>query len=344
LMTYENWVPRSVMIGYIRTAIGLHLGLYLLRLFRQFTGWVKDGAPHPACLNCPVDPESPHPFSECPYAFQNAQSDKSQILPSLVVDMGDDHTSHMASISMDNCAQIYSSMNNYIPAVFTVNQLFRYAETPAYRRIHSNQPEKVTDVLSLLEAPTVEMDAHFNNLLSTILANDSQETERPEVDAILNMQGLSLLETYIELVSLQKAANYKGALTEQLDSVFMKNSDTCLERQGKGKKNRRRWHMGSRLLEFFVQIAVLEKSVGAEGQRFHSRPILIDDFISWLEDRYGLSILPHWVDPTIEDNRAANANLQILKRRLREIGFFTDLSDAYNTQTIHPRYSIKTKS
>ena len=50
--------------------------------------------------------------------------------------------------------------------------------------------------------------------------------------------------------------------------------------------------------------------------------------------------MPNWPEATIEDNKAFNGNLHNLKRRLREIGFYTDLSDAYNTQTIRPRYSI----
>lgn len=341
LIAYEHWVPRAVMIGYLRTAIGLHLAQYMLRHFRQLAGWVRDGAAHPACLNCPVDPESPRPFTGCPYAFQNPQADSAQALPALLVDLGDDHTSHMANLAMENCAEIYAVMNNYIQSVFTVNQLFRYAETQAYRRRHPNPPNKVADVLPLLAEPSLEMDAHFDNLILSLIASEGQEEERPEVEAILKMEELSNLEKFVELVSLVKAANYRKRLTEQIDSLSMKNTDTGLLRQGKGKTNRRRWFLGSRLLEFFVQIAVLEGSSSREKARFHSRPILIDEFVRWLEERYGLAILPRWADPTIEDNRAANANLQHLKRRLREIGFFTDLSDAYNTQTIHPRYAIE---
>ena len=71
LLVYEKHVPRSVMIGYLRTAIGFHLGLYLLRLFRQLTGWVQDKGAHPDCRNCPVTPSHPQPFACCPYAFQN---------------------------------------------------------------------------------------------------------------------------------------------------------------------------------------------------------------------------------------------------------------------------------
>jgi hypothetical protein len=67
---------------------------------------------------------------------------------------------------------------------------------------------------------------------------------------------------------------------------------------------------------------------------------LIDDFTIWLRERYGLVILPNKLDASIEDNKSFNQNLNNLKRRLREIGFYTDLSDAYNTQTIRPRYPI----
>jgi hypothetical protein len=101
------------------------------------------------------------------------------------------------------------------------------------------------------------------------------------------MKDLLPIETFVELVSLERTYNYRRELTRQLDAVFMKNTDTCLLRQGKGTKNRRRWYMGSRLLEFLVQIAVLEQEGEGPSSRFVSRPILIDDFITWMKERYG---------------------------------------------------------
>lgn len=43
---------------------------------------------------------------------------------------------------------------------------------------------------------------------------------------------------------------------------------------------------------------------------------------------------------TLEEHRAFRKNLRDLKDRLREIGFYDDLSDAYNAQTIRPRYRL----
>ena len=340
LLVYEKHVPRSVMIGYIRTAIGFHLGLYLLRLFRQLSGWVQDKSPHPNCRNCPVTPNEPHPFANCPYAFQNQNADKQSFVGEIILDMGDDHTSHMGQIAMDNCAAVYDSMNDYIRAVFMVNQLFQYTKSSTFQRRFPNaQTQTVIDVLRLLENPPDGMAEYFHQRIDAILPDGAAE-ERPEVRSIFDMKDLPPWETFVELVALERTTNYRKEYTRQLDSVFMKNQDTSLMRQGKGKKNRRRWYLGSQLLEFLVQTAVLHSEGSGAGVRFVSRPILIDDFVSLMRDRYGLVIMPNWPNATIEDNKAFNSNLNNLKRRLREIGFYTDLSDAYNTQTIRPRYPI----
>ena len=134
LLVYENYVPRSVMIGYLRTAIGLHMGLYLLRLFRQMTGWANDKSAHPDCRNCPVTPSQPRPFANCPYAFQNLSAEKFTSVPEIIVDMGDDYKSHMAQIAMANCATIYDSMNDFIPAVFFRNNSLQYEQFRLYIR------------------------------------------------------------------------------------------------------------------------------------------------------------------------------------------------------------------
>ena len=340
LLVYEKHVPRSVMISYLKTAIGLHLGMYLLRLFHQLTGWVKDKNAHPECGNCRVTPNQAKPFLNCPYAFQNPSAEKRVVFPEIIVDMGDDHTSHMAHIAMDNCATIYDSMNDYIHSVFLVNQLLKYTTSIAYQKHSPNhQPQTVVDVLNLLVTPVDGMSEYFSQRIDAILP-DGIEDERPEVRSIYEMKDLPLWDTFVELISLERTYNYRRELTRQLDAVLMKNQDTCLLRQGKGQSNRRRWYLGSRLLEFFVQIAVLHPEGTGAGVHFKSRSILIDDFTIWLRERYGLVIMPSSPDASIDDNKSFNQNLSNLKRRLREIGFYTDLSDSYNTQTIRPRYSI----
>ena len=44
---------------------------------------------------------------------------------------------------------------------------------------------------------------------------------------------------------------------------------------------------------------------------------------------------------SLDEHRAFRENLRAFKDRLREIGFYDDLSDAYNAQTIRPRYELR---
>jgi len=342
LLAYENIIPRLVLIDYLRIAFGLHLGLYLLRLFNQLSGWVADKAAHPACLNCPVEPEqSRDPFQTCPFAFQSHEYDGVYRQGELVIDMGEDYTSHMAVLSRENCARHYGRINDYVHAVFTVNQLFQFAESYAGQRHLPRRPETVADVLGILAAPPEGMEYYFGERIDNILPVGEMEDEREEVLAIRNMQSLSPLETFVELVALERTRYYRKYLTEQCDSVLMKNQDTGLLRQGKGARNERRWHLGSRLLEMLVQVAVLEAVGHGAETGFRSRPILVEDFVTWLRSRYGLVLAPQWPNATIQDYEAFNQNLRFLKDRLREIGFYTDLSDAYNAQVIRPRYTME---
>ena len=69
--------------------------------------------------------------------------------------------------------------------------------------------------------------------------------------------------------------------------------------------------------------------------------ITVSDFVKRLRDRYGILI-----DSTGEENdspeiaRALEVNYTFLKDRLRQLGFFTDLSDASISQVIKPRFPV----
>ena len=91
ILAYQNEVPRPVMIEYLKTILGLHLGIYTFRLARQLSGWIADKQAHPVCRNCPVFGNTASPFAECPYNV------------SFTVDMGDDFRSRMAHTQRGQC-------------------------------------------------------------------------------------------------------------------------------------------------------------------------------------------------------------------------------------------------
>lgn len=144
------------------------------------------------------------------------------------------------------------------------------------------------------------------------------------------MQGLSFLETFVELVALERTGYYRKYLdrTTRLGLHEELLTPAC---SGKAKeRNERRWYLSSRLLEMLVQIAVLEP-IGQARLQASTACRFADELVERLQARYGLVLAPNWPDATIEDYEAFNGNLRHLKARLREIGFYTYLSDTPTT-------------
>lgn len=330
LLAYQDIIPRPVLIDYLKTVFGLHVGLYILRQARQLSGWIADKKAHDTCMNCPVHGARPSPFEGCPYKLH------------FVVDMGPDYRSRMAQLSQQSAAAEYARLTDLIRALFSLNQLMRYAKaTPGARATDSPQ-----DVLSFLASPSESFDAFFRfRLQQAKERNESRDEElTPEEQAILN-SGLHPFDVFIELVTHVRQKHHMRYLTELIDKLFQKNCTFGCVVQGKTVTNPRRWSLGGRLLEVFVQLAVLKWSEHDGQKRFHSEPILVDDFVRWVEARYGFDIAGTGGESarkpvTVEEHRAFRDNVKWLKDRLREIGFYDDLSDAYNVQTIRPRYPI----
>jgi hypothetical protein len=245
----------------------------------------------------------------------------------------------MAQLAQEDAASEYAKLGDLVKAVFAMNQLLRYA-----------REERITDdpfeVPALLANPTPEFEADFKAVLKQIRSlNEEDESLPPEVDAILDA-GLSSFDTLIELVTHVRQGHHREYLVQMLDKLFQKNSPFGVLVQGKSKANPRRWHLGGRTLEVLVQLAVLKAKETPAGRQFETEPILVEDFLTWMERRYGFVIAPG-VTPagrkpvSVDEHRAFRENVRAFKDRLREIGFYDDLSDAYNAQTIRPRYELR---
>jgi hypothetical protein len=330
LLVYAEVVPRPVMIEYLKTVFGLHVGVYTLRLSRQLSGWIRDRQPHAACRACPVHGTLPRPFEGCPYQ------------QTFVTDMRQDFRSRMAQLSQESAAAEYGRLIDLIKALFTMNQLLRYARDERELGV----PDTPWEVLQFLASPPPQFDADFRAKLRNLRRDNEigDETLTPEEAAILEA-GLPPFEAFIELITHVRQRHHQKYLTEMLDKLLQKNGEAGALVQGRSRANPRRWHLGGRLLEVLVQLAVLRWTDVAGRRRFHSEPILVDDFLAWVEARYGFVIGgatagEGWRPETVDEHRAVRENVRALKDRLREIGFYDDLSDAYNAQTIRPRYPI----
>ena len=327
LLAYRNEVPRPVMIDYLKTMLGLHLGLYTLRVARQLPGWIAAKEAHAACRDCPVHGHMAKPFAECPYNV------------SLTVDMGDDYRSRMAQIAQESAAAESDGLLDFVRAIFAMNQLLRYAR-------EEHLTDDPMDVPGILASPPEVFESDFKASLKQLLQlNSDNEQLPPEIQAILDV-GLSSFETFIEIVTHVRQKHHISYLVEMVDKLFQKNGQFGSLVQGRSTRNPRRWHLGGRLLEVLVQLAVLKVDEGQGQRQFYTEPILIDDFLLWVENRYGFVIAPATNSSgrqpvTLDEHRAFRDNVRALKDRLREIGFYDYLSDAYNAQTVRPRYHLR---
>jgi hypothetical protein len=152
---------------------------------------------------------------------------------------------------------------------------------------------------------------------------------------------------YVECILMERFGFNREAFRRLFRSVLSPNKDTGLLAGGLTARSASRFHMGTRLLEALVQVAVMKPrgQDGAGNPRFASEPMLVSELLSWLHRRYGIAIGAAQAganqDLTPPELRALRANEDQFKARLREIGFLTDLSDAYNAQRIIPRYRVE---
>lgn len=345
LLAYENYIPRSVLIDYLKTLFAFHLALYHLRLFKLLPDLVKRQRGTLSCQvkKCPLAHAKAAIGGDCPHAA------------GLVVEMGDPANMHMIELARRSADVHYRRIPSFIQAQYTIKSLDDMAkELEEKNKLLPTDGDyfSIPELLLLMgDRYKNEREKFFHTRLSELLKNEKEgkgekheeqeQTMSPEVRRIIDLQ-LDEFESCIEIFMVNRVQFYRRYITECIDSFLLKNRDAGLLRQERTREGGvRRFALGSRLLEVLLQIAVLTPS----GTSFATREMRIDELLAFLRQRYGLYIdeLPNddgFDKPTITDFQALQRNKEAFKMRLREIGFFQDLSDAYITQTVTPRYTI----
>lgn len=340
LLFYKPFMPRVVMVDYLKLLLSFHLALYHLRLLKLLPAWQKLQSANPLCTEsaCPMKPRNERePQGDCPYRL------------GLFVDMTGSAESATVALAERSADGYYRRIPSFIRAYFSAKKLDEFADFLVARNKLIRGLDKHFSVGELFALQTEpyreEREKFFNGRLVDLL--DSLKDDAGGLDeetAALSKMGLSDFETYIEILVAQRGVFQREAIVRSFDSTMLKNRTGALLAQKRAKNAPRRFVLESRLLEVLLQIAVLH--VGESG--YHTEEMRIDDLLTFLRERYGLYIdqLPPgegFGAPSIDDRKALRANLHAFTARLREIGFYRDLSDAYVTQTVVPRYTIPEK-
>jgi hypothetical protein len=331
IMSYENYIPRSVMVEYLKTLLAFHLALYHISILYILPDWVNKQSVCGFCSKdqCPVKNNSNNGLEPCPY-----------VIP-LVVDMNDVSNTNMGELAKKSTDRIFRQIPSFVHANYVIKKLAELGERMVLTNKISAQLNGKFSISNIISLLSPEYDIDRNNYFNLRLQNMINESgdDDPVIKQILDMK-LDDFSTFIEILMSRRSKYHYNYITQCLDSLLLKNKANGLLYQSRSRGSSRRFVLGSKLLEVLLQLAVLQW----DKDQFVTKEIKIEDLLNFLKERYGLYIdrLPQTLQDKcgIEDRQSLRLNLDVFKRRLREIGFYEDLSDAYITQTISPRYTI----
>jgi hypothetical protein len=331
ILAYEERIPRSVLVDYLKTILSFHLALYHMKLLFLLPRMVKRKAVDQECASGGCSVAGGSSQTACPCAL------------GLVVDLNDANNPRMSELARESADRVYQQIPSFVQANFVVKKLDEMAEYLALQgkiTPPASGSVPVSDLLKLLKDDhRSDREKYFFSRMEKALGDlrGDDDALDPEIQEIAK-SGLSDMDKFIETLMSVRGKYHHKYIVQCLDALMQKNKEAGMLLQTRAKGSPRRFTLSSKLLEAILQIAVLEPTESG----FRTKEIRVEELLGRLRNRYGLYIdrLPPGAEEMcgMEEREALRGNLEVFKRRLREIGFFEDLSDAYVTQKIRPRY------
>lgn len=329
LFLYKQNIPRRELINYMSTLMAFHAAQYFYQIVRIANHMVKHGTLPPARGSAPKPGEA---RSHTPFEI------------GFFCDMTQGHSSIADDLSKRCFIEHFKEIEQYFRSAYYMRKLEEFASSYLTMEQKKMRGHEYINLLLKGFKAHPSLDGFYALQINSIRENGSDEETgeyNQDVERIIgisNERGLSRLETFVEILCHFQYTTLReqhrkllaGLCGSDLDRGFM---------AGRGR-TRRKYVIGNELLEVLIQLAVLGQR--ASDGKWQSRSITIQEFVDWLKGRYGILIdrLGHDSIDEEQINRALTTNLDALKTRLRQLGFYTDLSDASNSQVITPRFQI----
>lgn len=303
LLAYKKSIPRSVLLDYIKTVISFHLSLYLQTLVHVLPQMVKAGT-----SNIPIN-------------------------RSWVVDLTGNLDSRISEIAIRDAEHTYNSIYNYVKASYQINAVLGKIGADF------TDSDRLDEALQVLAIPPADFETYFQFKWNQHWQN-SDADEKELMNGFLHYEP-SYFDRYLELILMKTGKLRHMRHVDLMDNLSFKNNERGFMAQGRSKKHPRRYVMGTRLLEALTQILLVEP----DNNQFVTRAISIEALMEKLRSRYGLIINglgeERFSQSDVNTNLAFHENVEAFKNKLRQIGFYNDLSDAYILQKVRPRYEAQ---
>ena len=255
---------------------------------------------------------------------------------SLVVDLTDNLDSIVSQFACKDIERMENSYGKYIRATYMVDI------------IQKRKRCDVDEAFRILKEDNNKQGEYYekelNDIEDSLPNSDEKEFDKNDFHEMLEFfPEKDYFDMFVHVLEKSNlgASQYKY-IHDFVDAVCMKNSSSMLLADSRSKRHPRRGALGSKLLETMVQLLVLkEKSNGG----YETRSLSIDELAKAIRERYGLIINgigeERFADADVEMNAAFRVNMDAFKNKLRQIGFYTDMSDACILQKIRPRYKLE---
>lgn len=306
LLVYKRLIPRNVLIDYLKTITSFHLSLYIQKLIYTLPKMVESGTA-----------EVQHDWS-------------------IVADATDNFESKVARLATQDTDTLLNSIYDYVKATFQINAALRNLS------LDKSNSENLTKALKILKDKPESFETYFKVAWDNIYFS-LEDDDKLLIDDMVKYED-TFFDRYIELI-LKARGSYQYRYHIQLiDNLSQKNNERGFLAQGRSKRHPRRFVLGTRLLETLVQVLVLH----VENDRFVTRSLSIEQLIKMIRERYGLIVNgleeKRFSEADLHTHLAFKENLDAFKQKLRQIGFYNDLSDAYILQKIRPRYELNNEN
>lgn len=231
-----------------------------------------------------------------------------------------------------------AEIRRFVDSVFYLRTIDRLIQLiPELRKNPGNTPQyleylcKLDDHADVVASARAEMRAMRSEALETSHSDSEKEDiEKFFLEVSKHSNAVRALVTILSTAQSQKPL---GAVVSWYWSTGgLRKAFGILSGNLKGRRNWR-YAVSDELLATLVHVAMTERpNVGWNGVRPRTA-LRLSEFLNFLYTSYGILVdrPPQFLD-SVTARAAAMQNLEALKRRLRQMGFFQALSDDFNAQ------------
>lgn len=337
LFSYTERMPMEALTYNLKALINFELFIYTLKVIYGINQLVKQPDELPAAMQEHFRPSAPQIYLD----FTAQKNGLSQ---------------QMAIASVRNHIEAYQL---FLRSLLTLRQLDSYAEMLKRNARYKRDIELALDgqrsgasylqgLLSLVEHPSlgIRIDALAQVDEEKIReANYGEDDEsREQVDQWFETLLSSAESDFDRLITLLTEGQRIKSMTNLIawfSGVGGLHKPFGLLRGDSRSRLSWRYEASNDLLGVLVQLVSARMAPQRQGDEPIQLPdIRLSDFLRFLEERFGILIdRPPSQFQGADHVAAARDNLRAMLARLRQMGIFTDLSDDFTVQRLHPPYS-----